>query len=270
MKQLKKFPWCSIIPLILAIVASNWIAGAFIKLMDKKLSVSGDGWTILISLVLFVISILWLYHYRKSFLGIRTLQQVKTRASRALILLLSTPDPEPEAYSFPMKINKKGIMAILEGKSLSHDIEALNEIRWNWQQILRAIKPHKDRLKYLYLIGSKDSGTIKKGSFNYLDGAITFVMQYCPGTRFYRADTPVDFEDIESLIEILYQAIKTLKNEGLSESDIMIDITGGQKVTSIAGAVITLNNSIRFQYVQTNPPYEVTAYDLTIQTEATV
>lgn len=266
MKQLKEFPWPSIIPLLLTIVASNWFADAFIKLMDKKLSVSGDDWTILISLVLFVISILWLYHYRKSFLGIRTLQQVKTKASRALILFLSTPNPEPESYSFPMKIiSRDGIELILEGKSLSDDIEALNKVRWNWQQILRGIKPHKDKLKYLYFIGSKDSESTK-GSFNYLDAAITFIKQYCPDIKTYRADTPVDFEDLESLIDVIYQAIKRLKNEGSGEDDIIIDVTGGQKVTSIAGAVITLNSSIRFQYVQTNPPYEARAYDLTIQT----
>ena len=48
----------------------------------------------------------------------------------------------------------------------------------------------------------------------------------------------------------------------MSERDIMIDVTGGIKTASIAGASITFNSQVMFQYVQTQPPYEVYAYDV--------
>ncbi len=50
----------------------------------------------------------------------------------------------------------------------------------------------------------------------------------------------------------------------MDEEDIIIDVTGGQKTTSIAGAVITLNSQVSFQYVQTNEPYKIMAYDVMI------
>jgi len=213
---------------------------------------------------IFTGAFLLLYHYRKSFLGIRSLQQVKTRSLEGLILLLSTPNHVPERFSFPITIkDRNGNEATLKGQSLNHDIEELNKVKWNWQQILRGLKPHQERLKYLYLIGSTES-------FNYLDKAESFIKQYLPDITVIKANRPVNFEDLEALIKVIYRAIKDLKAYKLDEDEIIIDITGGQKVTSIAGAVVTLNSSVRFQYVQTNEPYEVISYDLTIQAEASI
>jgi hypothetical protein len=62
---------------------------------------------------------------------------------------------------------------------------------------------------------------------------------------------------------VLRQVIEAAKNEHLADRDIMIDVTGGQKTASIAGASVTLNNDVVFQYVQTGgDPPEVFAYDL--------
>jgi hypothetical protein len=51
----------------------------------------------------------------------------------------------------------------------------------------------------------------------------------------------------------------------MKEQDIIIDVTGGVKTASIAGASITFNTQVTFQYVQTFPPYEVYAYDVVYQ-----
>jgi hypothetical protein len=51
----------------------------------------------------------------------------------------------------------------------------------------------------------------------------------------------------------------------MNERDIIIDVTGGFKTTSIAGASITFNSQVTFQYVQTLPPNEVYAYDVVYQ-----
>lgn len=56
--------------------------------------------------------------------------------------------------------------------------------------------------------------------------------------------------------------IQIVKEEGAEENDIIIDVTGGQKTASIAASLATLHNKVTFQYVQTNPPYEVFAYDV--------
>jgi hypothetical protein len=264
MKYLRGFPWIGLFPLILAIVTGNWLAEAIQPFLTRIPFLRDNLLASIIFLVLLVSSIIWIYHHRKSFLGIRSLQQVKTRSLEGLILLLSTPNHVPERFSFPITIkDRNGNEATLKGQSLNHDIEELNKVKWNWQQILRGLKPHQERLKYLYLLGSTES-------FKYLDKAESFIKQYLPDITVIKANRPVNFEDLEALIKVIYRAIKDLKAYKLDEDEIIIDITGGQKVTSIAGAVVTLNSSVRFQYVQTNEPYEVISYDLTIQGEASI
>ncbi len=267
MKLIKEFPWWGLIPLTLTVITGNWLADEMKFLINETILSKSKILTLVVSTIIFVISLLWLYSYRKSFLGIRTLQEVKMRPMEGLIILLSTPTPEPETYSFPMTIKRSnGNEVTLKGEYLEEDIEALNTIKWNWQQILRAIKPHKDKLKYLYLIGSKDSENIK-GSFSDLDKAEFFIKRYFPYITIIKSDNPVEFENLEELLKVIYRAIRHLKNQGLEEDEIIVDITGGQKITSIAGAVVTMNSRVRFQYVQTNRPFEVIAYDLTIQQE---
>jgi hypothetical protein len=51
-----------------------------------------------------------------------------------------------------------------------------------------------------------------------------------------------------------------MRKRGFESSRIAIDVTGGQKTASIAGAVLTLNRSTVVQYVQTEAREEIEAY----------
>ena len=74
---------------------------------------------------------------------------------------------------------------------------------------------------------------------------------------------PVEFEDFNALHRCLRGIISQEKKDAdLKDEDIVIDVTGGQKTTSIAGATITFNTRVTFQYVQTRHPFEVYAYDV--------
>jgi hypothetical protein len=53
-----------------------------------------------------------------------------------------------------------------------------------------------------------------------------------------------------------------LEEESLRPEEIIIDITGGQKVTSGIAAASAFDDRVRCQYVDTNS-YKVSAYDLT-------
>ena len=210
---------------------------------------------------------MWLYSYRKIFLAVRTLEQIYSCKPHAcLILLLSTSNIVLPVFSFPLEItDRNGNKATLKGISLEEDISALNNINyWNWQQLLRGLTPHQSSLKYAYLIGSKDSERMK-GSFGFLDYAETLIKKYCPSVRIFKAEAPVNFEDLKELTKFIYGSVHQIKELKISEEDIIIDVTGGQKTTSIAGAVVTLNSQVTFQYVQTNEPYNVVAYDVVIQ-----
>ena len=149
---------------------------------------------------------------------------------------------------------------------LQQDIDALDNSgnRWNWQQIMRAIQPHIDpekRLRRLHLIGSAD------GSFKHLDSCKKWLKGYLPEVVITRDESGVDFGDFDAMVRRIQETMDKQKKGGKGEvkftdEDIVIDVTGGTTTASIAGASTTLNTKVTFQYVQTNPPYEVFAYDV--------
>ncbi len=221
------------------------------------------------SFILFALLFYFLYKHRKDFLAVKGLSQHLCEPHASLIILLSTPSLNiklPKTFSFPLKLidARKNKSVTLKGKSLKDDIETLNTIWWNWQQLLRGLEPHQSSLNNVYLIGSKDSGRIK-GSFSFLDQASSLISQYFPSVSIQKTNSPVDFEDFNMLVKNINKTIQKFKEKGASEKDIIIDVTGGQKTTSIAGAVVTLNSQVTFQYVETNKPYDVWAYDVFIQ-----
>ena len=71
-----------------------------------------------------------------------------------------------------------------------------------------------------------------------------------------------NFESFDELSDALWKLIRMLKKQQVEEKDIVIDFTGGQKVTSVVAAAITINRHIDAQYVQTNSPWEVLSYDV--------
>ncbi len=56
--------------------------------------------------------------------------------------------------------------------------------------------------------------------------------------------------------------LRAFKRRRVSDDRIMIDFTGGQKVTSVVAASVTFNRTIKAQYIQTNTPHEVISYDI--------
>jgi hypothetical protein len=237
--------------------------GWFPALKDYKIYV-----TILI-LFLFGASLILLVYYRKDFI-IRTLAQTSCTSHNYLILSLTAPNTKivdmPSPFKFPLTLSdKKGNTATLNGTDLKGDINELNKLDyWNWQQVMRGIEPHAN-LKYVYIIGSKDSAKMQ-GSSRFLKEAELLINQYHPKASIQCLNTPVDFEDFDELVNALEEAIRFLKEHGAQEKDIIIDVTGGQKTASIAGAVVTLTRETTFQYVRTNPKYndvrDVLAYDV--------
>ena len=71
-----------------------------------------------------------------------------------------------------------------------------------------------------------------------------------------------DFEDFNALIDGLYGFIAVMSKQGIAENQIILDVTGGQKPTSIAAASITINREVVIQYIQTNNKHEPRGYDV--------
>jgi len=60
-------------------------------------------------------------------------------------------------------------------------------------------------------------------------------------------------------VEFAYDVLSSLK---IPNYDVLVDITGGQKVPTVAGAAVALADGRHFQYVSTHD-YQVRTYDVT-------
>jgi hypothetical protein len=63
--------------------------------------------------------------------------------------------------------------------------------------------------------------------------------------------------------------LREFKRQHVADDRIMIDFTGGQKVTSVVAASVTFNRTIKAQYVQTNAPHQVISYDILLGSSET-
>lgn len=264
----KRVPWRALLAAWLVLIAGGWAADG---LKGERLfeswwpAVAQYQWPVTLGAVaLFIMASIWLYYQRQAFILARSLSRRLCEPHASLILLVSTPNlmPSSTASLFPLQLTSdRGIVVELHGVSLAEDIKALDVLRWNWQQLLRAIVPHATALQRLHLIGSPGA----RGSFAHLDLCQAFLQAYLPAVRIVKSGEPIDFEDFNALVRCMQRIIDEEQQHGMNERDIIIDVTGGFKTTSIAGASITFNSQVTFQYVQTLPPNEVYAYDVVYQ-----
>jgi hypothetical protein len=85
-----------------------------------------------------------------------------------------------------------------------------------------------------------------------------------PGPQGAHLEGGWDFENFDELSEAVSRLLHDLHQQGVSDSQIMIDFTGGQKVTSVVATAVTFNRPIKAQYVQTNFPHHVISYDIVL------
>ena len=123
-----------------------------------------------------------------------------------------------------------------------------------WKMPLKAIDFHVPKLEKLVVITSPESSSYFP-EFRQLVEAI------------FGEDMDIterkssSFEDVRELFEIIKGIYEELSGR-YKDRDIIVDITGGQKPVSIAGALITSRYPERkFQYVSTND-YSVKTYDV--------
>lgn len=272
-------PWISAVGVVLG---ASWTADTIreslhLWVKGEELVVSFIG----ISYVLFFLLMLcWLYCSRNAFFQPRTrlLRDVETPERRAhLILFLSELELHTDAY-------KEGIP---EWLTLTGDLDAdiaateLQKKRkrlWKWELPLRAIRYHLGTLKTITVICSPESATQVRWFRNVLsryDGiakvAVRVLAKKHDGAQLMDCldDTNEadgwSFESFDDLSHAILQSLKSLKQQGIHEHQVMIDFTGGEKVTSVVAASMTFNRKIKAQHVQTNSPWKVVGYDVVIQ-----
>jgi len=133
----------------------------------------------------------------------------------------------------------------------------------SWRMTIEAIAYHMDRLRTVIVIPSADSRVREDGSFRNIDLFKETINKLLPDGCSINIDVrdPVDYEDADALVVRLQKVYTDLYQEGFNDRDMIVDITGGQKVTTVAGAVISIIEGRRFQYVSTHD-YKVRTYDI--------
>lgn len=61
----------------------------------------------------------------------------------------------------------------------------------------------------------------------------------------------IDFENIEEVFEAIEKFYSEVKEKGIAEKEVIVDITRCQKTNSLAASIATFALGRRFQYVST-------------------
>ncbi len=267
------FPW---ILAAVAIISANLASAAVWEfLKPDRVSLCH----VILYIAVFMAVVIVVYWKKRSFFRPRTrmLSNETAEQRKHLILFLSNLPPK-DNEGIPEGLT-------LSFQSLEADIKYLvgkkaENIRWSWEMPLRAIRHHLTVLESVIVVCSEKSvrqvhcflNICKK--YREFDNICFYVLvQKGKKADILSPDLPCsadkladfqgwDFESFDELSRgILFLLKNLLKEKKYPEQDIMIDFTGGQKVTSVVAAAMTFNLDIKAQYVQTNPPCDVISYD---------
>lgn len=216
-----------------------------------------------IAVTAFVSGFLYLYQLARA---ARTLYRPSIESTteppkvRGLILYLSNLRADEE----------ERLRAKMTGLVDMQGVRALPE-RINWRMPLEAIDYHLPRLTDVILICSAGDG----GSARQATLFKELVARLFPQATVRLAElgelepkylNGISFDDVDRVADATDNAYGYLTDKGLTDGEILIDITGGYKTNAIAGMAVALAEGRRIQYVSTET-YGVCVYDVTYENE---
>jgi hypothetical protein len=134
----------------------------------------------------------------------------------------------------------------LDGSARSFDekMAQLTPLACPVEQFIRGVKPHIEFLKKITFLGS-DSSLLHSELFAEM------MLWFFPELRHKKIDVKTVQADFTDLIKLSHQFQRIIEKVR-SKNQLSIDITGGTKLVSAAGAMATLNHpEIDLQYVET-------------------
>lgn len=160
--------------------------------------------------------------------------------------------------------------------NLQQDIELLMPLKIQWELILRIVRTQachpNTKLKRVILLGSQDcsiknrEGVVERisaGTYPVINNALQVLAIYpeFKQIEFEPYPIPIPPNDIEAYYNAYLKIAKNWQQlHELSEEDILIDITGGKSLNSVAAALATLHNKMQFHYIDTNNLNDVLVY----------
>lgn len=187
------------------------------------------------------------------------------RPRAVLVLPVSTPrwqwspsglDGGPDGKTWPLPPTLPAALAAMARLAAPGD-DGKTLPSFAWEQLLRAIAPHADRLQRIVLIGSPGA----RGSFATLPLCRQMIRHYFPSLDAIAIDErEASFDALDELLDCYREIIA---GEAARKSEIMLDVTGGTKVVSIVAAIVTVEHpEIEFQYVDTEGEKGVRSFNI--------
>jgi hypothetical protein len=237
-----------------------------------------------IGYILFFSLMVWIFYYWKPiFFRPRTryLTNRPPKPRKHLILFLSDIDTRNNKYT-------DGIPeGLILSDDLDEDITAMvafkeaNPPGWRWEMPLRSLRYHSERLETISFVCSRESviqvhwllNICKR--YKQLEEVSYFLFdqnqhKLIPApSEIADSKQGLNFESFDELSKAMWMLIRKYLKDNQPEKDIIIDFTGGQKVTSVVAAAVTFNRKIKAQYVQTKSPWDVLSYDVILASSHT-
>lgn len=222
----------------------------------------------LVYIPLFALSvffILWIAEDAASRVNLDIVQTENPQPCTTLILFLSPPGRDEPWI--------RQALQDTQPKDITND-ETRKQFQGSWRMPIEAIAYHLNhrKLEKIVILPSSDSPNLTDGTYRYLSLFIDLIRQLTQERKFLhitglheidsRWEKGVDYETAQALVEALNETFQWLRTQGLKNQDILVDITAGQKISTIAGAAVALGKEQWFQYVSTRD-YKVRAYDIT-------
>ena len=271
-------PWATA---ALAVLSSSWASNSLWETFKLWWNSELGNFSLSrsLSVLCFFLCVILIYCQRNAFFRPRTRylkDKINPPPCKHLVFFLSNLNPN---YNY-----KNGVP---EGLSLTNDLEkdlkemirlknSSSKIIWNWEMPLRALWYHgkENVLKTAIIVCSKQS--IKEvddflnicNRYDKLNKVEYYLLLQKKRPEIVLTNgktdpnTGWDFESFDQLSEALWHFLKKFINKEHLEKDIIIDFTGGQKVTSVVAAVMSFNRKIKAQYVQTGGDCDVMSYDV--------
>jgi hypothetical protein len=284
-KELLESPKVSLVGSLVITTFGGMAAG---KIFDTPV----PFWTVLVGILLIILGFMWQFRQNTSRYRKFTTRQLKPmQAGQRPVLIMP--------LSFVRSLCIPSFVTI--STDLKHDLEQLAAHKqeqyrqgksridfWSWEQTLRGIYHNVQNdgpLSHLILLGSKESAhqllffitkvlqhytVLKHIRIQlYLNDTLN-LLEFDPAIPTLQEQHGFDFEDFDGLTHAFGNLLEKLGEEGVSTNDIQIDVTGGQKPTSIVASAVTFLSNASNQYVSTNPKcwdaskleYEVLGYNV--------
>lgn len=258
--------WFTVFVGLAFLVTLGWFADGFYSVVEglaRWLVLSQPpGWELRIHLappLFFLLLLLWILGRARRWrerLRFRVVAERPPRPAKVLVLFLSAFPPH----------QRDAILAAYEGvQGALSDFEVRQQVEKAWRMPIEALASHQETLSQLVVVTSPG----EDGSHRLLSRFFGLLGRLWPGHGLMlrtveefvpEFDKGIDFFDLERQVQVVDSIVRQLVEEGSNPEDIVIDVTGGTKLSTVAGQSVALAEGRRFQYVFTDG-YEVVAYE---------